>query len=255
MRKGKSYLILDNGNNPFLVFVSDKTVSVYKEPEKKEWTEPEKRNFTILVKTFNKVQKVFVGKNYSEYNGYTKNSNAGNSILLHLSGNRYVEIGPEIYEFRTPKGDHIIKYWSDVGNNDVPYPVALGEKNVYFVTGNCASYVPRKAFAPDIVWHDAYQDFYGHTKNPWYSKTYGKLWNPKHIVNSNQIDSGFSDSKLFDKFTRSVPHCKKIQVPTKRAPPKAKNARKKDTDSDSELESSESSETESEEESSEPESD
>ena len=40
-------------------------------------------------------------------------------------------IGHIIYEFET--SDQIQKYYSNLGNNDVPYPVAVGEKNAYFM--------------------------------------------------------------------------------------------------------------------------
>ncbi len=61
----------------------------------------------------------------------------GNSVLLQVI-DKYVYIGmtytgSEIYEFKPSDEDEIIEYYSLVGNNDVPYPVAIGKKNVYFM--------------------------------------------------------------------------------------------------------------------------
>ena len=61
--------------------------------------------------------------------GFGKKFN-GNSILLSLGKNKYVFIGQKIIEFTTKK-DKIIDFVSPVGNNDVPYPFAIGEKYVY----------------------------------------------------------------------------------------------------------------------------
>ena len=85
-------------------------------------------------------QKIFIGKSIKGDDMYASFPNnpagaakagLGNSILLNLSGNKYVFIGESVYEFDTP--DHIKEFYSMIGNNDVPYPVAVGEKNVYFI--------------------------------------------------------------------------------------------------------------------------
>ena len=46
---------------------------------------------------------------------------------------KYLYIGSEIYSFNTIEDDVIIDYFSDIGNNDVPYPYAIGEKYIYFM--------------------------------------------------------------------------------------------------------------------------
>jgi hypothetical protein len=92
-------------------------------------------------------------------NGYGKYFD-GNSILLKISSNRYVFIGSEVYEFSTDN-DNITKYYSPVGNNDVPYPFAYGDKNIYFmldrkfVSYNKAPILNNR----DIT--DAYSHYYG----------------------------------------------------------------------------------------------
>ena len=64
----------------------------------------------------------------------------GNTILLKISEendkNRYVYIGGDkIYSFIT--NDHIPKYFSIMGNNMIPYSIAVGEENVYFLSPQC----------------------------------------------------------------------------------------------------------------------
>ena len=58
----------------------------------------------------------------------------GNSILLQIKNNKYVFIGQNIFEFTT--NDTINYFTSPVGNNDVPYPLAIGDKNSYFMLDN-----------------------------------------------------------------------------------------------------------------------
>jgi hypothetical protein len=136
-QKGKSYETHDNGSRPFRIYIDGSTVSIYKDDS--------------LVKTIT-VKKVYLGKG--------KGSAIGNSILLHLSGNKYVFVGHEVYEFQME--DMVDSYYSLIGNSDVPYPVLLGSDYVYFMLDHC--YVPRTAFSPSMSkadWEDAYSRFYG----------------------------------------------------------------------------------------------
>ena len=58
----------------------------------------------------------------------------GNSILIKINDHKYVFVGWEIYSFET--NDVIIEYISPVGNNDVPYPIAIGNEYIYLMTFN-----------------------------------------------------------------------------------------------------------------------
>jgi len=146
----KSYFIMDNGGSPFLVYVGDK-VGVYTLPTKKYYisrdTNVEKWQYIQHLKTFSP-KKVFIGKSpktpMTEFSGGYGRRFTGNSILLQMSLHRYVYIGSEIYEFTTT--DVITDYVSEVGNNSVPYPVAFGSENVYFMAES--SFIPRKLFPP-----------------------------------------------------------------------------------------------------------
>ena len=66
-----------------------------------------------------------------------KSVSDGNTILLKLSEennqHRYVFIGGNmICNFHT--NDKIYKYVSNTGNDITPYSMAIGDKNVYFIT-------------------------------------------------------------------------------------------------------------------------
>ena len=147
--KGKHYDVMDNGRRPFRVIIDGSTVSIYQ-----GILNDDTYTYDKLIRSV-KVKKVYIGG---------KKKDLGNSILLHLSGNKYMHIGCEIYEFQML--DSVDTYFSIVGNSDVPYPVLLGTEYVYFMLDHC--YVPRSLFSPSMKksdWEDAYQRYYGYT-NP-----------------------------------------------------------------------------------------
>ena len=149
-RKGKSYDIHDNGSRPFRVYVDGSTVSIYQ--ANRDHTGWIIDGFDTMFRTM-KVKKVYLGG---------KKSQLGNSIVIHLSGNHYMYIGHEIYEFEME--DDIDSYFSLIGNSDVPYPVLLGTTYVYFMLDHC--YVSRNEFDPTMTnaeWEDAYARYYGFT--------------------------------------------------------------------------------------------
>ena len=178
--KGKSYLIHDNGGRPFQVIISGKRVYVYRVAKKlsdeefDKWMDGKKsinfskqlKYYSELITEFKNVKKIFIGKSVknemTKFSGGYGKSFDGNSILLNLSKNKYVYIGESIYSFET-KNDKILEYHSPVGNNDVPYPVAVGEKYVYFLIENC--YLPKtefEDFPKKYRWDDhAYSKLYG----------------------------------------------------------------------------------------------
>ena len=168
------YFTHDNGGRPFLVYVGKKEVHIYKQNEKDFYTlwsdlsKDDKKNAWMYIKLIKKYKplEVFIGK--SPKNDMTKFSMGygkkfdGNSILLKISKNRYVFIGSEVYEFST-SDDTIIKYYSPVGNNDVPYPFAYGDKNIYFMLDRkTVSYKNAQAL-DNMNKTDAYMHYYGHS--------------------------------------------------------------------------------------------
>jgi len=166
----KTYMAHDNGGRPFLVYITKKGVFVYKKPGDKYWIESDdyrkKWTFVEPVAKHPKVVKVFVGKSpktpMTEFSGGIGPRFDGNSILVNLKGNTYLYIGNSVYQFQTQPGDAIVEYISPVGNNDVPYPVAIGTKNVYFMLDQ--EYVPITKFPKfdKAVKNSAYSYYYGH---------------------------------------------------------------------------------------------
>jgi hypothetical protein len=143
------YKIHDNGGRPFEVAVRGKSVKVYK---LKDDTEP-KELFDWTV------DEVFVGKKSPRggYDGLKPRQAEGNSLLVK-KGSKYIYIGSEIYEFTPFEEDTVERYYSDIGNNDVPYPYAIGQKYIYLMIENVA--VERGLF--DLK-DDVYQQYYGST--------------------------------------------------------------------------------------------
>jgi hypothetical protein len=137
----KSYAIHDNGGRPFRVDIQGNKVTVYMtkvtfekvDGEFKDIIHPPKQ---ILEFT---TDAVFVGKKSpgGGYDGLKPKEAEGNTVLLEV-GEKYVYIGSEIYQFSPIKGDSIEKYYSDVGNSDVPYPYAIGKTHVYIMLDKVA---------------------------------------------------------------------------------------------------------------------
>ena len=136
----KSYFVHDNGDRPFLVNVSDDQteVLIYKENRDDEvdpWSwKAEKSNYTVLVGKYRPL-KVWIGTSrksaMTRFGGGFGAKYNGNTILLQLTKLRYLFIGGYITEFSS--SSEIVKYFSPVGNNDVPYPYAVDSGNRYYL--------------------------------------------------------------------------------------------------------------------------
>lgn len=155
----KSYSIHDNGGVPFIVEVGNETISIYDAVEEYDETEdgyeyrPPVKGELLHETSY---QKVWIGDNeLNDCNYDEKNIYPGNSILVHLSDEKYLYIGREIYRFSVEEGDQIKMYFSPVGNNDVPYPYAIGEKMAYFMLEQ--NFVPVETID---VNQDGYDQFY-----------------------------------------------------------------------------------------------
>ena len=80
----------------------------------------------------------------------------GNTILLRMcdenNKHRYAYIGRDmIYSFLTD--DKISKYVSKMGNNLTPYSMAIGDKNVYFLTPHF-KYISKKLIDDELINQD-----------------------------------------------------------------------------------------------------
>ncbi len=151
--RGKIYTTHDNGGSPFQVSIKGLTVTISKLEDKYSEIETYKELRSI------NSDKIFIGKKSPKggYDGLKPSQAEGNSILLKV-GSKYVFIGHEIYEFKPVEGDTIVEYYSDIGNSDVPYPYAVGEKYMYIMLDKVA--VEKSYFN---LKEDIYQQYYFET--------------------------------------------------------------------------------------------
>lgn len=132
-----SYFTHDNGGRPFRVNISadGKSVEVYKRVECTDDCPEEDTYHEKPALIWRRVQHVFVGESpkteRTEFSGGFGPEFRGNSILLHLKGLTYVCIGESVFQFNAKSP--IVKYVSEVGNNDVPYPYALDSKGRFYL--------------------------------------------------------------------------------------------------------------------------
>jgi hypothetical protein len=153
-----TYEVHDNYARPFKVVIEKTKVTVF-DMRKAEGAKAE-------VKTYKPI-KVFVGRStgrmsMSDHTPAQAKQFDGNSILLQLSPKKFAYIGHEIYEFVT--SDEPVAYYSLIGNNDVPYPVLLGTKEVYFMLEHV--HVRREDFPAGFMnWENAYWNFYMHSSD------------------------------------------------------------------------------------------
>lgn len=168
---GTAYRIEDNGSMPFVAYVRSsgcmRGVSVFKRPESNnedsssdtddEYVydfDKERQKYTEEVETFINPVKTWIGVD-------DECGDHGNSILVQVEPDRYVFIGDEIYSFTFK--EEVIAYYSIMGNNRVPYPVALTSKTALFMDDQQS--VPRdqlqdKVTGVDKGWANAYQIYY-----------------------------------------------------------------------------------------------
>jgi len=139
----KSFTTHYNGGRPFKIIVSKDDIKIYNYEDDK------------LVLTFKK----FIGYWY----GYDMHYHYhGNTILIQITRNQYVFVGPGIKSFET--SEEILDFISPIGNSDVPYPVAYSDNYVYFMLDN--KYVKKDVLKTDAIVANAdeiYGEFY---KNP-----------------------------------------------------------------------------------------
>jgi hypothetical protein len=134
----KTYQIHNNGARPYSVQINDKDVYIYNNHDRKE------------VYDYKNVKKIFIGVN-PETDG-----DIGNTILIEKKDKQYIFIGHIIKEFKT--FDNIIKFYSYVGNSDVPYPYAVGDKFLYSFIDECG-YIGNKEYQDKLDNYNKVIDF------------------------------------------------------------------------------------------------
>lgn len=165
----RTFFTHDNGGRPFMVEVDQPIVKVFKLPDNFPYNRRAKNSeYTVMVKKF-ETSKVYIGKSpktpMTEFSGGHGPKFNGNSILLQLKNGNMVFIGDNIYKFEMEKDDIIKTYVSPVGNNDVPYPTAIGRNNIYFMLDQKyvpVKYLPKALTKSDM--NDLYSIFYGHVQ-------------------------------------------------------------------------------------------
>lgn len=152
----KSYEIHDNGGRPFLVEVhsSKKHADVFLYDSMEESLKGGYRKGKLVLSI--DYADIFIGDN--DLPDPHASRGKGNSILIHRSGSNYVYVGHMIQSFETRNGERIIKYYSPIGRNDVPYPYAVGENYTYFLLD--MDTLPNNVL--DLK-KDAYSQYYGHS--------------------------------------------------------------------------------------------
>ena len=160
----KQYFTHDNGSRPFKVVIKGNNLEVYKKSKINILNE--NNIYDKLVENFDNVKEIFIGKSsgskYCDHDKTQRKMFVGNTILLYNGKNEYIFIGSEIYKFSLPNDDKIEKYYSLVGNGDFPYPIILGEKNIYFMLDK--TYVSRDIYPEKMKeedWENAYSKYYG----------------------------------------------------------------------------------------------
>lgn len=133
--RNKIYYVHDNGARPFKVIANNKGLFIYKntfdptvDSDYEDTDDIDDTDYEYTDKPILKIKKFigyWSGYDTSEYKSH------GNSILVQLSKYDYIFIGKIVYSFKT--NDVITDYVSYLGNSDVPYPVAFGEENLYFM--------------------------------------------------------------------------------------------------------------------------
>jgi hypothetical protein len=149
------YLTHDNGGRPYLVYTGETDVTVYTAPPGDYpygWPD-DKDDYTKLVKKITNVSKKFIPR----YKTVRDFNSTGNSILVQ-SGKEYVYIGENIFKFKPEKGDEILKYFSPIGNSDVPYPVAVGKTHVYIILDKVV--IEKEIFPKGVDWENGAMDYY-----------------------------------------------------------------------------------------------
>lgn len=186
-----TYFTHNNGDRPYLIYLGDHDAYIYIidgsiKYDELETLDDQNRIFayTNKVKHF-RFQKAFIGKGlYRENTIIYDPEFDGNTVLLKINNYKYIYIGEIIYEFST-NNDNITEYYSVVGNNDVPYPVAFSDKFAYFMYDKL--YLPVEKLFNDVddtqnineIKSDAYRLFYEYKKK--YNENFTGFHNVKII--------------------------------------------------------------------------
>ena len=152
-RSGRQYQIHHNGGRPYIVedFPSKKLAILYKNIVNDDTGESDETKHLMDLK----YKKIWLGTPKSEAFGDWEK---GNAILIQNSDNKYVIVrGAFVEEFSLRPGDSVVEFFNPIGNNDVPYPYVVGQKNVYLTLEYAV--LPKEKLDLES---DVYTQYYGH---------------------------------------------------------------------------------------------
>jgi hypothetical protein len=188
----KSYTIIFNGSEPFIVKDTGNQIIVYKNSNKNE-----------IIASFVYI-KLFVGLHDIDPNKYI-----GNTLLAEIEKNKYIFISGQygIVEFETDA--EIIFYSSPMGNNLYPYTYAIDVNNKYYLLLEQVCFT-MDDWAKNKFQRDPYRYYYT------ISAIIGKNWDRNYSPYKSKIYEAFyvGDEKrdlrfsvcesFFEKYTRLI---------------------------------------------------
>jgi hypothetical protein len=178
------YYTHDNGIRPYKIIIHKDSTNI------DIYYNYSNNNYDLLLNYT--TNKIWIGESplseMTEFGGGHGENFLGNSILIELENNKYIFIGHIIFSF-TPQ-NKIIKYMSEVGNNDVPYPYAVDSNNNYYL------------IIEEIILKNIPKDF---NDNPYYyyynnKDKYGDILGINELVtynNYNSNDSNINNPEYF----------------------------------------------------------
>jgi hypothetical protein len=151
-QKATGYFTHDNGGRPFYVQVRSPAEGGI---QVRALTDD--NVYGRIVLRLPRYERAWIGENTGQYANRKEQAARGNSVLVHVAGNKYIYIGDRITEFSPPDG--IREFHGIMGNSDVVYAFGIGTEHVYLFTGDV--YLPRTDVPPNT---DPYSVFYADQK-------------------------------------------------------------------------------------------
>ena len=170
------YITHHNGSTPFRVEYDRKYLYAFKERPFEDDEDPEDDDFDFSELYSNTpcvvvpYKQVFTGEDDEEM--AAEDFEEGNTVLAVANNGTGIYIGNDIYIFK-PK-DKILRYYSPIGPNDVPYPYAVGEKYTYLMIEN-------RYVANNVLVDNPYMQLYDHQGKYKHTKKHFKKLKTKII--------------------------------------------------------------------------
>jgi hypothetical protein len=133
----KLYTPLNNGGEPFEVFVSKDMIVAF--PQKFDDYENSWYDYNDPVFTLDNYDKIWLGDDFKTPLNDFLHFELGNSILIKKGKDYYFFSVNIIKKFRTLNDEKIIRFGSPIFGSGNPYPFAIGEKYTYFPLEEIAS--------------------------------------------------------------------------------------------------------------------